>query len=1063
MAGAQGPWLPLPPLWLWCWVQVLLAPPGLWPARAFNLHSDHPTIYTGPHHSYFGFAMDFFQGSKGGMSVVVGAPRANTSQPGVVEAGAVYLCPWAPGGTRCSIIEFDPKGDQAETNGLLQLKTYKSHQWFGASVSSWGDNIVACAPLQHWNVFEDKAQATQTPVGTCFVATEGLSRFAEYSPCRCQHMEAVYQKRGHCLTPSPSVPTAHSAEGPHAGRSLPTPLGPRFTLGRPNPGIWLPRGPSSSLPAEEAGCGALTNEGRQRCQLASRWPGQMSGFLAQPGSLAMPSEDHSQTPQGQPPNIPQLPLPQERGTNAAVPLSTVNDKRYCELGFSATITHAGRLVLGAPGGYYFVGLIYSVNLSAVVSHVPGSALLWSVAPEQVTEDMYNEYDDAYRGECSLPQQPAHLMGYFGGRGGVRMGPAYARKDDILVGAPLYMVSRSDHKLYEVGRVYLYLQHRGPHPYRHPAQTMTGTEVFGRFGTAIAPAGDLDQDGYVDVAVGAPFAGSGRVLIFRGCSEGLRTPASQVLESPFPGRAAFGFSVRGATDIDANGYPDVLVGAFGASKVAVYRAQPVVVASSQLLVPDVLNPEEKACAVDRTPVSCFTIQAVVRAIKGKSLRENKTALALCSAWPQTRIVLDCGEDNVCVPELQLAAHTPVSQLFIGAENVVHILADATNVGEGAFEAELRLQLPHDAHYQKATSNVQGLEKLICNLKKENETRVVICELGNPMKNGTKITVDMALSISNLEDAGDTIEFQLQLWSKNSHSPHSNMERVQIPIKAAARLDLRGNSLPATMVLPVVGWELAEGSRRLEDHGPKVEHVYQLHNQGPGTVSQAELWVEFPNKFQGDFLLYMVELSTEGRINCSSPTGLNPLGLEGQKPTASPGHNMSYQLVHRRERREADKAEAGPGTLRDPTLVNCSSQSCVAVLCKVEMLERDQRAMVTVHSILWMQSVWKRPHDQFIIQSQAWFNVSAMPYRIQPEVLPSGHATAHTEVVRVSPDAEKEIPTWWVVLAVLAGLLLLALFICALWKMGFFKRTRPPMDDQEELTSDETREPCTGKGQ
>nr|XP_032619422.1 integrin alpha-IIb-like [Chelonoidis abingdonii] len=144
------------------------------------------------------------------------------------------------------------------------------------------------------------------------------------------------------------------------------------------------------------------------------------------------------------------------------------------------------------------------------------------------------------------------------------------KDDILVGAPLYMVSRSDHKLYEVGRVYLYLQHRGPHPYRHPAQTMTGTEVFGRFGTAIAPAGDLDQDGYVDVAVGAPFAGSGRVLIFRGCSEGLRTPASQVLESPFPGRAAFGFSVRGATDIDANGYPDVLVGAFGASKVAVYR-------------------------------------------------------------------------------------------------------------------------------------------------------------------------------------------------------------------------------------------------------------------------------------------------------------------------------------------------------------------------------------------------------------------------------------------------------------------------------------------------------------
>ncbi|XP_030396874.1 integrin alpha-IIb isoform X2 [Gopherus evgoodei] len=1038
MAGAQRPWLPLSPLWLWCWVQVLLAPPGPWPAQAFNLHSDRPTIYTGPSHSYFGFAMDFFQGSKGGMSVVVGAPQANTSQPGVVEAGAVYLCPWAPGGTRCSIIEFDPKGDQAETEGFLQLRTYKSHQWFGASVSSWGGNIVACAPLQHWNAFKGEAQATQTPGGTCFVATEGLSRFAEYTPCRCQHMEATYRQRKYA-----------------------------------------------------------------------------------------------------------------------------NDKRYCEVGFSATITHAGRLVLGAPGGYYFSGLIYSVNLSAVVSHVPGSALLWSVAPEQVTEDMYAEYDDAYRGYSVAvgefdgdPVTPEYIVGvpnkrttwgevasYFGHTVAVADVNGDG-KDDILVGAPLYMESRSDRKLYEVGRVYLYLQRRGPHPYRHPAQTMTGTEVFGRFGTAIAPVGDLDQDGYVDVAVGAPFARSGCVLIFRGCSEGLRTPASQVLESPFPDHAAFGFSVRGATDIDANGYPDVLVGAFGASKVAVYRAQPVVVASSQLLVPDVLNPEEKTCTVDRTPVSCFPIQ-LCTGIKGKSLPErirlaadlqldrlkpksgrrvwelqthqagwslelqlsrevpqycqNVTAylrdeadfkdklspivvsLALTlAAGPgteelgpvlygqtvvqeQTRIVLDCGEDNVCVPELRLAAHTPVAQLFIGAENVVHILADATNAGEGAFEAELRLQLPRDAHYQKATSNVQGLEKLICNLKKENETRVVICELGNPMKSGTKIAVDVALSISNLEDAGDTIEFQLQLWSKNSHSPHSNTERVQIPIKAAALLDLRGNSLPATVVLPVAGWELVEGSRRLEDHGPKVEHVYQLHNQGPGTVSQAELRVEFPNQFQGDFLLYMMEFSTEGRINCSSSTGLNPLGLEGQKPTASPGHNMSYQLVHRRERREADKAEAGPGTLREPTLVNCSSQSCVAVLCKVEMLERDQRAMVTVYSVLWMQSVWKRPHDQFIIQSQAWFNVSAMPYRIQPEVLPSGHTTAHTEVVRVSPDAEKEIPTWWVVLAVLAGLLLLALFICALWKMGFFKRTRPPIDNQEELMSEETGEPCTGRGQ
>ncbi|XP_075767354.1 integrin alpha-IIb isoform X2 [Pelodiscus sinensis] len=1043
MAGAQGP--RLLPLWLWCWVHLLLVPRGPRPAQAFNLHSARPTVYAGPGRSYFGFALDFVWGRDGRMSVVVGAPRANTSQPGLLEPGAVYVCPWAPGGSRCSLLEFDPTGDQEERRSLFQLRNYKSGQWFGAS---------ACAPLQHWNAFEGIFQATRTPVGTCFVATEGLSHFAEYAPCRSNRMEDDY-KRTH-----------------------------------------------------------------------------------------------------------------------------MSDKRYCEVGFSAAITRTGRLVLGAPGGYYFMGLIYSVNLSAVAAHAPGKTLLWSVGSEQLTQDSHDpDTYDSYRGYSVAvgefdgdPNTPEYVVGVpnrrttlgaveiFSARNSLQLlqriqstqvasyfGHTVAvadvdgnGKDDVLVGAPLHMERRADRKLSEVGQVHLYLQRRGGLA-DSPWQTLTGPDVYGRFGTAIAPLGDLDQDGYVDVAVGAPFAGSGRVFIFSGHSEGLRTPATQVLESPFPGHAAFGFSVRGATDIDGNGYPDVLVGAFGAGKVAVFRARPVVVLSSQLSVPDTLNPEEKNCSVpcSGAPVSCFPIQLCV-SISGKRLPERVRLAAdlqldrlkaksgrrvwelqtcqttwslelqltrevprICSqlkallrdeadfkdklspivvslalslavgpgteelgpvlsgqtvVQEQTRIVVDCGEDNVCVPDLRLAAHTPMSQLFLGAEDVVHILAEASNAGEGAFEAELRLQLPRDAHYQRATSNLQGKEKLVCNPKKENETRVVICELGNPMKSGAKVAVDVTLSVSNLEEAGDAIEFQLQLRSKNSQSPPSALQRVQIPIKAAAELDLRGNSLPATLVLPLGGWEQAEGSRRVEDQGPRVEHVYQLHNQGPGTVSQAELRVAIPSRLQDDILLYLTGLSTDGKINCSSHTRFNHLEL--QLPTAPPTQNMSYQLASRRERREA--AEAGLATLREPTLVDCSGRACVTVLCQVEALARDQRAMVTIHAVLWMQNVRKRPLDQFIIQSQAWFNVSALPYRIQPDALPSGHATAHTEVMRVSPDAKAEIPTRWIVLAVLAGLLLLALFICAMWKMGFFKRTRPPTDEEEELTSDETGEPCTGRG-
>lgn len=53
------------------------------------------------------------------------------------------------------------------------------------------------------------------------------------------------------------------------------------------------------------------------------------------------------------------------------------------------------------------------------------------------------------------------------------------------------------------------------------------------------------------------SGRGQVLVFLGQSEGLSSRPSQVLDSPFPTGSGFGFSLRGATDIDDNGYPGAL--------------------------------------------------------------------------------------------------------------------------------------------------------------------------------------------------------------------------------------------------------------------------------------------------------------------------------------------------------------------------------------------------------------------------------------------------------------------------------------------------------------------------
>jgi hypothetical protein len=52
-------------------------------------------------------------------------------------------------------------------------------------------------------------------------------------------------------------------------------------------------------------------------------------------------------------------------------------------------------------------------------------------------------------------------------------------------------------------------------------------VLCRFGFAITNLGDLNSDGYEDIAVGAPYEGKGAVYIYLGSAQGLIPEPSQV--------------------------------------------------------------------------------------------------------------------------------------------------------------------------------------------------------------------------------------------------------------------------------------------------------------------------------------------------------------------------------------------------------------------------------------------------------------------------------------------------------------------------------------------------------
>ncbi|KAI4895277.1 hypothetical protein NFI96_031367 [Prochilodus magdalenae] len=197
---------------------------------AFNLDLDKTSVYSGPEGSYFGYSVDFYHPTqdRSALAVLVGAPKANTSQPGIVEGGAVYYCPWPSSQPdSCRQIPFDKASWTNKTQRTLQEKgaisfiinddfiylendmepghgflngnghgdnrmikvngtreplEFKSHQWFGATVRTHRGKVVACAPLYHWRTV--KISSEMDPVGTCYVAVQNFSAYAEYSPCR---------------------------------------------------------------------------------------------------------------------------------------------------------------------------------------------------------------------------------------------------------------------------------------------------------------------------------------------------------------------------------------------------------------------------------------------------------------------------------------------------------------------------------------------------------------------------------------------------------------------------------------------------------------------------------------------------------------------------------------------------------------------------------------------------------------------------------------------------------------------------------------------------------------
>ncbi|EDV55931.1 integrin alpha-PS4 [Drosophila erecta] len=185
------------------------------------------------------------------------------------------------------------------------------------------------------------------------------------------------------------------------------------------------------------------------------------------------------------------------------------------------------------------------------------------------------------------------------------------KTDLIISAPLYALRNS----YDDGAIYVFIN-QGDFNFKETI-IYSPAECGGRFGTTLSRLGDINEDGFNDVAVGAPFAGNGSVFIYLGSENGLRDQPSQRLNAPSQqaskyGSHMFGHGLSRGSDIDGNGFNDFAIGAPNAEEVYLYRAYPVVKIIATIK-PEYINPEQEKVNI----TVCYRL----------STKSNSTAKAL----------------------------------------------------------------------------------------------------------------------------------------------------------------------------------------------------------------------------------------------------------------------------------------------------------------------------------------------------------------------------------------------------------------------------------------------------
>ncbi|XP_032886806.1 integrin alpha-1 [Amblyraja radiata] len=612
----------------------------------------------------------------------------------------------------------------------------------------------------------------------------------------------------------------------------------------------------------------------------------------------------------------------------------------------------------------------------------------------------------------------------------------------------------------------------------------------RFGTAISAISDLNLDNYNDVAIGAPLEENhqGAVYLFHGSGTTINKKHSQRISASLPNESFkyFGQSIDGQMDLNDDGLVDLTVGAIGGAVLFWSRNIAQVTINELKFRPHKINVQNKNCVINEKQTMCITADICFN-VKLKSNKPEPVVLeykvGLDSARRVTRglfketherniqgnitlpsqnctehifymldapdflnpveilvefetlnpeegpvldvdlpkskkalvpFTKDCGEDGECINDLKLRAQADIKgdrmhpYIVQINQKKFNLVIKLINQKENAYNSRIAVIFSKNIYFAGVEQNDD------CTPLGPNN---VTCKVGYPF-----ITPDAEISFKmkfefNATHLLSDVYIHLEATSDSSElneTMSDNEVTISIPILYQAGLHFSSNLKDYSFKI-ATNDTIPDVIKSIEEIGDAVDITYMIENDREFPISHLTMNIAFPFLSPANnTLLYLTGMtfSSNNVGRCNDSHFVDPLKIDPENPQKPVPEEEKFTN----------------------TIGICENNAgCVSISCTIYPSSFVQFNMSL--------RIWKPSFIKAVFKSIGLIVTATLTIEDSPLVVLNKameRSAVRAETLTVSKDEVHGGVILVIVLSILAGLLLLALVILALWKAGFFRR-------------------------